>query len=160
MLAELRCILKAGDLIMRLRQSIPALFHVKRPEKTKRNNTEIAIAIPLARCARVPRATAQPAASLILRRGLSGPRSDPPVSRALPCDNPATLARGGRALIRWAADAVTWAGGGCAVTPSRANLAATGAGLTRWAGQASNAVGGVPGADWTPAGLPRRTGPA
>ena len=133
--------------MMSLGQFIPVLFYRNPPAKV--------IALPLARCARVPRATAQPPASLILFKGvLPTPVENPPVSRALPVDNPATLARGGRALIRWAADAVTWAGDGCAGTPLRACLSAPDASLTRWAGQASNAVGGVQGAGWTPGTLP------
>ena len=43
---------------MRLGQFIPVLFCAPCGEKAKRNSTEKAIAIPLARCARVPRATA------------------------------------------------------------------------------------------------------
>src|SRR5208282_453450 len=129
---------------MQLSQFIPVLFCGPSRKETKRNSREKAIAIALARCARVPRATAQPPASLILFKGvLPTPVENPPVSRALPVDNPATLARGERALIRLAADAVTWAGDGCAGVPFRACLSAPAACLTRWAGQASNAVGGV-----------------
>jgi len=136
-----------------LSQFIPVLFY--------RNPTAEAITLPLARCARVPRATAQPPALLILFKGvLPTPVENPPVSRALPVDNPATLARGGRALVRLAADAVTWDGDGCAGAPFRACLSAPAACLTRWAGQASNAVGGVRGTGWTPGALPLWTGAA
>ena len=46
--------------MMRLRQQNPASFHVKQSGKQKQNSTARAVAIPLAlaRCARVPRATA------------------------------------------------------------------------------------------------------
>jgi hypothetical protein len=44
--------------IMRLGQFIPALFCAPCRKNPKRDNTEKDIAIPLARCARVPRATA------------------------------------------------------------------------------------------------------
>ena len=129
---------------MKLPQFILVLFRHQRVENPNRKSLEKVIAILLARCACVPRATAQPAASLILFKGvLPTPVENPPVSRALPVDNPATLARGGRALIRLAADAVTWAGDGCAGVPFRACLSAPAACLTRWAGQASNAVGVV-----------------
>jgi hypothetical protein len=148
--------------MMRSGPLIPVSFFGRLAENPNRNNTEKSIAIPLARCARVPRATAQPPASLILGKG--GPPAPsfpiPPVPRALPLGNPATLARGGRALIRWAADAVTWAGDGCAVASCRTYLTVTGACLTRWAGQAANAVGGVRGAGWTPRALPLWTGAA
>ena len=43
---------------MLLRQSIPGLFCGPRSERTKRKSIEQLVAIPLARCARVPRATA------------------------------------------------------------------------------------------------------
>jgi len=139
--------------MMRLRQLVPVLFCWNSPEKL--------IALLLARCARWTRATAQPPASLILFKGvLPTPVENPPVSRALPVENPATLARGGRASVRWAADAVTWAGDGCAGAPFRACLSAPVARLIRWAGQASNAVGGVRGAGWTPGALPLWTGAA
>lgn len=64
----------------------------------------------LARCARYNRATVQPAASLILRRGLSGPRSDPPGLRASPFENPNGDMRAISALIRLAADGGALAG--------------------------------------------------
>lgn len=132
-------------------------LHMKNASFTGRKT----VAITLARCARWTRATAQPLASLILFKGvLPTPVENPPVSRALPVDNPATLARGGRASIRLAADAVTWAGDGCAGAPVGACLLAPDARLTRWAGQASNAVGGVRGAGWTPGALPLWTGAA
>ena len=138
---------------MRFSSFIPVVFYRDHPAEV--------IALPLARCARWTRATAQPPASLILFKGvLPTPVENPPVSRALPVDNPATLARGGRASIRLAADAVTWAGDGCAGAPFRACLSAPAARLIRWAGQASNAVGGVRGAGWTPGAPPLWTGAA
>ena len=44
--------------MMRISQRNPDSFHVKQSGKQKQNGEESAIALPLARCARVPRATA------------------------------------------------------------------------------------------------------
>jgi len=146
---------------MRLGPFVPVCFGSCRTEKPNQKSREKGFALPVARCARWTRATAQPPASLILFKGvLPTPVENPPVSRALPVDNPATLARGGRASIRLAADAVTWAGVGCAGAPLRACLSAPAARLIRWAAQASNAVGGVRGVGWTPGAPPLWTGAA
>jgi hypothetical protein len=61
---------------MLLRQFIPGLFWGLRIEKPKRNSTEKAVAIPLARCARVPRATAR----LTARSSWSGGLPHPPLT--------------------------------------------------------------------------------
>src|SRR3974390_1423976 len=112
-----------GDTMMRLGRFVRVCYGARGTEKANQNSTEKAVALPLARCARWTRATAQPAASLILFKGvLPTPVENPPVSRALPVENPATLARGGRASVRLAAGAVTWAGDGCAGAPFRACL--------------------------------------
>ena len=62
--------------MMRLRQRNPALFHVKQTGKQKQNSTAKAVAIPLARCARVPRATA-PFGRSSCKRGHFVPRLIP-----------------------------------------------------------------------------------
>src|ERR1039458_1352833 len=80
--------------MMRLGQFIPVLFYRNPPAKI--------IALPLARCARADRATAR-RGSLILARGFFRPPLHPLGSRALPVENPATLARGGRAFSPWGA---------------------------------------------------------
>ena len=54
----MHCIWRGVLSMMRISQQNPGLFHVKQSGKQKQNNTEKGIAVPLARCARVPRATA------------------------------------------------------------------------------------------------------
>jgi hypothetical protein len=83
----------------------------------------------LARCARYNRATVRPEASLILRRGLTGPRSNPPGQRALPFENPNGDMLAISAWIRLAADEGALAG--AADAPWGALFAAMrGSGLT------------------------------
>jgi hypothetical protein len=125
---------------MQLRQFIPDLFCDRCAEDSRQNSTEKAVAIPLARCARADRATAQPPASLILFKGvLPTPVENPPVSRALPVDNPATLTRGGRAYSPWAG-AGTLAGACCVSGDTPA--ARRGSGLTL-AGQPARTLDGA-----------------
>ncbi len=115
-------------------QFIPGLFSHCLAEKTKPEQQKKKPPIALARCARVPRATASASRPQHLFHGVLPSRRKSPVRAARPLDNPATLARGGRALVRLAADAVTWAGDGCAGAPLRACLSAPVACPTRWAG--------------------------
>lgn len=67
---------KAGDTMMGLRQFIPGLFCGPRVKKPNQNSTEKPVALPLARCARVPRATA----CLAARSSWSGGLSHPPLT--------------------------------------------------------------------------------
>ena len=127
------------------------------------------VALRLARCARVPRATARQASLILAKGGCSGPPfCNSPTSRACrPCTLP-TLTRGGRAFRPWAG-ARTLAGASCVVASCRTCLPVTdaslavwadGSSLTRWAGQAAHTVGRVRGAGWTPRALPHGTGAA
>lgn len=116
--------------MMSLSSFIPVLFYRTPPAKI--------IALPLARCARADRANAR-RGSLILARGFFRPPLHPLGSRALPVENPATLARSGRAYSPWAG-AGTLAGACCV---SRDTLAARGgSGLTS-AGQPARTLDGA-----------------
>jgi hypothetical protein len=135
--------------IMRLGQFIPALFCAPCRKNPKRDNTEKDIAIPLARCARVPRATVRLSALSSCQGGSPTPVEIPPSVACRPKPLRGTLA-----------------GASCAVASCRTYLAVTGAsfaalagvsGLTAGAGQAAHTVGGVRGAVWTPAALPHWT---
>jgi hypothetical protein len=115
--------------MMRLGQFIPVLFYRNPPVKI--------IALSLARCARADRANAR-RGSLILARGFFRPPLHPLGSRALPVENPATLARGGRAFSPWGAGTLA---GACCVsgdTPA----ARRGSGLTL-AGQPARTLDGA-----------------
>src|ERR1017187_2079441 len=115
--------------MMRLGQLILVLFYRNPPVKI--------IALPLARCARADRANAR-RGSLILARGFFRPPLHPLGSRALPVENPATLARGGRAFSPWGAGTLA---GACCVsgdTPA----ARRGSGLTL-AGQPARPLDGA-----------------
>ena len=67
--------------MMRLRQQNPGSFHVKQSGKQKQNRAQKAVAILLARCARVPRATVRLSA-LSSWQGALRPPYIPPVERA------------------------------------------------------------------------------
>jgi len=132
--------------MLRLRQFIPGLFCRWRAEKPKRSSREKVIAIPLARCARVPRATVRLTALSSCQGGSPTPVEIPPSGACRPKPLPGTLA-----------------GASCAVASCRTYLSVTaasfaalagGSSLTAWAGQAAHTVGGVRGAGWTPGALP------
>ena len=95
-------------------------------------------AIALARCTRVPRVAVRQR-SLILARGLFRPPLHPLGSRALPFENPATLARAGRAC-RPLAGAGTLDGACC--ISGEMPAAWRGSGLT-WAGQPARILNGA-----------------
>ena len=82
---------EAGDPIMRLRQLIPVLFCGPRIEKPNWNSTERAIAIPLARCARVPRATVRLTALSSWQGGSFAPRCIPRTRSVAPWTSPDAL---------------------------------------------------------------------
>src|ERR1019366_6845416 len=70
---------------MRLRQKIPVLFGGHRSEAASRNSPEKGRRVPLARCARVPRATARLAAHSSWSGGLPHPPlTIPPVQGRRP----------------------------------------------------------------------------
>ena len=75
---------------MQLRQSILVLFSPQRGEKLNRNNTEKAIALPLARCARLYRATA-PFGRSSWQGGSFAPRCIPQSRTFGPCTRPDAL---------------------------------------------------------------------
>lgn len=87
---EFPCAREAIDLMMRLRQYIPVLFRYCRAEKPKRNSTKTVIAIPLARCARVPRATA-PCGRSSCKGGSFAPRLIPRSRSVAPSTSPDAL---------------------------------------------------------------------
>ena len=82
--------LVAGGFIMWLGQYIPVLFPSRRAENQQRNPAEKAIAVPLARCARVPRATA-PCGRSSWQGGSFAPRCIPRSRSFAPCTSPDVL---------------------------------------------------------------------
>ena len=77
--------------MMRLRQYVPYLFCHWRSEHPRQNSTEKAIAILLARCARVPRATARLTAPSSWQGGSFAPRCIPRTRTFGPWTRPEAL---------------------------------------------------------------------
>jgi hypothetical protein len=88
---RIRLQLMVDDFMMRLRQLIPVLFCGPRAEKPNRYTTEKAIAIPLARCARVPRATVRLPALSSWQGGSFAPRCIPRTRSVAPWTSPKAL---------------------------------------------------------------------
>ena len=82
---------RAGDHIMRLRQLVSVLFCGPRAEKPNRYTTVKAIAIPLARCARVPRASVRLPALSSWQGGSFAPRCIPRTRSVAPWTSPKAL---------------------------------------------------------------------
>jgi hypothetical protein len=131
--------------MLRLRQPQVARAWFTRRVKSE----EKVIAIPLARCARVPRATVRLSALSSCQGGSPTPVEIPPSVACRPKPLPGTLAGASCAVASWR----TY----LAVTGASFAALAGGSSLTAWADQAAHTVGGVRGAVWTPAALPRWT---